>query len=229
MLNDALVGESEFAYLLEGDCERVTLFNVPKQAVALVEYAAGCNASSLIKDGGTLQMRIGSAGDALAHALIMRHRDNDNYKGILAALNQGRDIRHLHLESFEQGLYGVSEMLVDVFLDLLEAGVIKREVDGILIQGGFFLGPKSMHQRLRDLPQERLAKINMTHIGCINGAHVEFNKKQQNRQNARFVNNAMKATLFRRRSFRWPRQWPGGFGRGRAIRFCAPILCTAQR
>jgi acyl-CoA hydrolase len=125
----------------------------------------------------------------------MRHQNNDHYKQIISALNGDKDISHLHLEPFDLGLYGVSEMLVDVFLDLMQAGVVKREVNGRLIQGGFFLGPNSMYQRLRDMPKAQRNKINMTAIGYINGAHIDFNKKQQNRQHARFINNAMRATL----------------------------------
>ena len=49
-----------------------------------------------------------------------------------------------------------------------------------------------MYQRMRDLPVELRNKINMTAIGYINGAHIDFNRKQQNRQHARFINNAMK-------------------------------------
>lgn len=195
MPNDAQLSESEFAHVLEGETANATLFNVPKAAIQLNEYAAGFHASSLVKDGGTLQIGIGSAGDAVAYALIMRHTDNANYKRIVNALNGGNDISHLHTAPFDIGLYGVSEMLVDVFLDLIEAGVVKREVNGTLIHGGFFLGPKSMYTRLQELPVEQRKKINMTAIGYINGAHIDFNRKQQNRQHARFINNAMKATL----------------------------------
>ena len=195
MLNDAQLPESEFAHVLEGDCASATLFNVPKAAIKLSEYAAGFHASSMVKDGGTLQIGIGSAGDAVAYALIMRHTDNANYVRIIKALNGDRDLSHLHLTPFETGLYGVSEMFVDVFLDLMEAGVVKREVNGTLIHGGFFLGPRSMYQRLRKLPLELRQKINMTAIGYINGTHIDFKLKQQNRQDARFINNAMKTTL----------------------------------
>ena len=195
MPNDAQLPESEFAHILEGECTSSTLFNVPKASVDFATYAAGFHASSLVKDGGTLQIGIGSAGDAVAYALIMRHKDNANYKKIIAALNGDKDISHLFLEPFEIGLYGVSEMLVDVFLDLMEAGVVKREVNGTLIHGGFFLGPNSMYQRLRDMPEKLRNKINMTAIGYINGTHIDFLKKQQNRQHARFINNAMKTTL----------------------------------
>ena len=195
MANNAQLPESKFAHILEGESARASLFNVPKSAIDLAEYAAGFHASSLVKDGGTLQIGIGSAGDAVAYALIMRHQDNSNYRKIIAALNSDNELGHLHLEPFDVGLYGVSEMLVDVFLDLMQAGVLKREVNGILIHGGFFLGPQSMYQRLRDMPEQTRNKINMTDIGYINGAHIDFRQKQQNRQHARFINNAMKATL----------------------------------
>ena len=195
MANDAQVPESEFAHILQGESAKSSLFNVPKAAVDLATYAAGFHASSLVKDGGTLQIGIGSAGDAVAYALIMRHQDNPSYRQIITALNGDKDLSHLHLEPFYEGLYGVSEMLVDVFLDLMQAGVIKREVNGVLIHGGFFLGPNSMYKRLRDMPEQQRNKINMTAIGYINGAHVDFSKKQQNRQHARFVNNAMKVSL----------------------------------
>jgi len=195
MPNDAQLPNAEFAYVLEGECVSSDLFNVPKAAVDLGTYAAGFHASTLVKDGGTLQIGIGSSADALAYALIMRHKENDRYKQIIAALLAGKETSGLHLEPFDAGLYGVSEMLVDVFLDLMEAGVVKREVNGTLIQGGFFLGPKSMYQRLRDMPKEQRQKINMTAIGYINGTHIDFELKQKNREHARFINNAMKATL----------------------------------
>lgn len=195
MPNDAQLPIHEFAHLLEGECADARLFNVPKAAIQLNEYAAGFHASSLVRDGGTLQIGIGSAGDAVAYALIMRHKDNQNYRRIIQALNGDKDISHLQLEPFATGLYGVSEMFVDVFLDLIEVGVVKREVNGTLIHGGFFLGPSSMYRRLREMPSSLRNKINMTAIGYINGAHIDFNRKQQSRQHARFINNAMKATL----------------------------------
>ena len=87
MPNDAQLAESEFAHVLAGESETSTLFSVPKAAIQLNEYAAGFHASSLVKDGGTLQIGIGSAGDAVAFALIMRHTDNANYQKIIRSLN----------------------------------------------------------------------------------------------------------------------------------------------
>lgn len=198
MPNDAQLPESEFAHILSGKSAEAALFNIPKAAVDFPTYAAGFHASSLIKDGGTLQIGIGSTGDAIAYALILRHNNNAAYKQIISALNGGQEVQnlqHLELDPFDIGLYGVSEMFVDVFLDLIEAGVIKREVDNMLIHGGFFLGPKSMYQRLNDMPDSLRKKINMTAIGYINAAHYGFLEKQQKRKHARFVNNAMKVTL----------------------------------
>ena len=197
MPNDAQLPATEFAHILQGDSATAALFNIPKASVNLGTYAAGFHSSTLVKDGGTLQIGIGSSADALAYALIMRHKDNQNYKKIISTLYSKNvdQLSHLHLEPFDIGLYGVSEMLVDVFLDLMQAGVVKREVNGTLIQGGFFLGPNSMYQRLRDMPNEQRKKINMTAIGYINGTHIDFELKQKNREHARFINNAMKATL----------------------------------
>jgi len=104
MPNDAQLGSGEFAHVLSGECQKSTLFNVPKAAIQLNEYAAGFHASSLVKDGGTLQIGIGSAGDAVAFALIMRHTDNENYRAIIRALNGDKNIAHLHLDPFEEAL-----------------------------------------------------------------------------------------------------------------------------
>ena len=46
-------------------------------------------------------------------------------------------------------LYGLSEMFVDTFLELIKAGVVKREVDGSLLHAAFFLGPKAFYRALR--------------------------------------------------------------------------------
>ena len=55
---------------------------------------------------------------------------------------------------FEQGLYGVSEMVTEAFLGLIDAGILKREVDGAVLHGAFFLGPKSFYRALREMTPE---------------------------------------------------------------------------
>ena len=94
-----------------------------------------------------LQIGIGQVGDALAQGLIVRHRDNAQYHGIMKRLVPGPEqLAALHTGSFEQGLYGVSEMLFEAFLGLIDAGILKREVDGVVLHGAFFLGPKSFYR-----------------------------------------------------------------------------------
>ena len=71
-----------------------------------------------MQDGGTLQVGIGSLGEAVAHALVLRQRDNDAFRALLARLgyNHARDAA-VHTERFDIGLYGCSEMFVEGLLD----------------------------------------------------------------------------------------------------------------
>jgi acyl-CoA hydrolase len=88
-----------------------------------------------VVDGGTLQIGIGSLGDAIGQALIVRDRHSAEYRHILESLCpdglSGRE-----LGRFDTGLYGCSEMFVNAFLRLIEAGIIRREVfdDAVLQQ-----------------------------------------------------------------------------------------------
>jgi hypothetical protein len=50
------------------------VFGPPNNKVSAADYAIGLHASSLVTDGGTLQIGIGSLGDAIAQALIVRDR-----------------------------------------------------------------------------------------------------------------------------------------------------------
>lgn len=63
------------------------LFGLPRQAVNSVDYAIGLYASALVRDGGTLQIGIGTLADALSHALVLRHTDNATYRRVLHALD----------------------------------------------------------------------------------------------------------------------------------------------
>ncbi|MGN6514823.1 MAG: acetyl-CoA hydrolase/transferase C-terminal domain-containing protein, partial [Rhizomicrobium sp.] len=81
------------------------------------------------------------------------------------------------------------------FLALMDANVLKREVDGALVHGAFFLGPKNFYRRLREMPPAQLAKIRMTSVSFTNQLYGGENTKRAARGNARFVNNAMMATL----------------------------------
>ena len=67
-----------FDAVLEGPDFHFSLFGAPRESVNATDYVIGLHASTLIKDGGTLQIGIGSLGDAIAYGLIMRHQQNDS-------------------------------------------------------------------------------------------------------------------------------------------------------
>ncbi len=103
------------------------LFAPPNAAIGWADYAIGLHAASLVKDGGTLQIGIGSLGDAIAQALIARQTRPEAFRQMLAGLTlEGTAAREL--APFEQGLYGCSEMFVNGLLQLIRAGIVKRRV-----------------------------------------------------------------------------------------------------
>jgi Acetyl-CoA hydrolase/transferase C-terminal domain len=68
-------------------------------------------------------------------------------------------------------------------------------VDGAILHGAFFLGPKSFYRALRDMTPEQIAKIQMMPVSFTNELYGEEDSKRRARVDARFVNNAMMATL----------------------------------
>ena len=74
MLDDAAIGGDEFDMMLDSPETDFPLFAPPREPVSLADYAAGLHASSIVPDDGTLQIGIGSLGDAVAQALILRQR-----------------------------------------------------------------------------------------------------------------------------------------------------------
>src|SRR5690348_10029850 len=86
-------------------------------------------------------------------------------------------------------------MVFEAFLGLIEAGVLKREVDGAVLQGAFLLGPQSFYRALREMTQVQRARIQMTAVSFTNELYGDEAAKRRARVNARFVNNAMMATL----------------------------------
>lgn len=124
--NDALVDESEVDAIVDDPACTHTIFSAPNMKVDLTDYAIGLYVSSLVKDGGTLQIGIGSLGDAIAQALIVRDRHNGEYRAALEALGAPLD----QAGPFAHGLYGCSEMFVNGFMALIDAGILRREVFG---------------------------------------------------------------------------------------------------
>ena len=195
MPGDAAIGENEFDVLLDGAATDFPLFGAPREPVALADYAAGLHAASIVPDGGTLQIGIGSLGEAMAQALVLRQRDNDAFRTLLSRLgyDPARDAA-VHAEKFDVGLYGCSELFVEGMLDLFRAGILKREVDGIVLHAGFFLGSRGFYKALREMPRDTVKKFGMTAIGYVNELYHDEDKKRRARTNARFLNDAMMAT-----------------------------------
>ncbi len=310
MPNTAEVTPDFFDVVVTDPAATHTIFGPPNNKVSVPDYAIGLHASSLVPDGGTLQIGIGSLGDSIAQALIVRDRHGDDYRRILESLcpdgvsvagppqdgsapsggrseATGASPIARELGRFDQGLYGCSEMFVNGFLKLIEAGIIRREVfadaalqqvlnegsgdeavtpqmlralldkrrirarldegdlaflqhfgvlrrevgvdgdslvmgelrapndlrndaafesissamlgtrlaHGIFMTGGFFLGPRDFYERLRTMPPQELAKIDMTRIDFINQLYGSEDLKRAQRRKARFMNTTMIVTL----------------------------------
>lgn len=129
MPNEAEVDPELFDYVITDPVGTHTLFSAPNMAISMQDYLIGLYTSTLVEDGGTLQIGIGSLGDAIAQSLILRDQDNAAYRAILAELNPLQSQTLLPAqEPFAEGLYGCSEMFVNGFLKLIEAGIIRRQV-----------------------------------------------------------------------------------------------------
>ncbi len=187
-----LAGE-EFSAVLDSPETDFPLFAPPAEPIGDTKYAIGLHAAGLVPDGGTLQIGIGQVGDALAQGLIVRHRDNALFHAVMKRLAPEQPA--LQTGPFEKGLYGVSEMLFEAFLGLIDAGILKREVDGVTLHGAFFLGPKAFYSSLRGMSPEQIARIQMMPVSFTNQLHGDEVTKRRARVDARFVNNAMMATL----------------------------------
>ena len=174
------------------------LFAPPRERVTDADFAIGLYSSTLVKDGGTLQIGIGSLSDALCHALILRHTRNAEYRQLLEALSPGLASSDLVLRQggtgpFVQGLYGASEMVNDGFRSLHQAGILRRRVvddiavmqrvnagkttsedearllgEGHWLDGGFYLGSPDLYRWLAEMPPEQAVGLGMTRISHIN-------------------------------------------------------------
>jgi len=139
MRNHAEVAASELDFVLESKKEDYSLFAVPEDAISNEDHMIGFYASTLVKDGGTLQLGIGSLCSALSYSLLLRHQDNEKYSNVFKDLNIEKKFpvsgKIGNKDIFSEGLYGCSELMVDGFMHLYRAGVLKREVfNDILLQ-----------------------------------------------------------------------------------------------
>lgn len=287
MHGEAEIAASHFDAVVSNPVYNKTLFAVPNAAVPLQDYATGLHASSLIVDGGTLQIGIGSLGDAVAQACVLRHEHNADHQKILS------QITHQHTEAagaggtFEQGLYVSTEMFVNGMMHLIERGIIKRRVydnlalqnalndsglgevvddafyhtgrecgliprhlsefdksnlerwgiigatvklegnrlqidgtdyendldnaetraaliastgsghllNGKILHGGFFLGPRDFYDKLSNLPPSLQTQIEMTGVSRTNQLLLDYPLYCAQRKDARFINTGMMVSL----------------------------------
>jgi acyl-CoA hydrolase len=207
MLQDAEVGEDYFDVLVDAPQWEHPLFCVPNPAVEPADHAIGIHAAALVKDGGTLQLGIGSLGDAVAYWIRQRHADPQCFAAALERLDLGRQATLIDREGgrgpFRDGLFASSEMFSWGLMTLYQAGVIRRRAagptagtDGPVLQGGFFLGPAEFYRALRDLPEEQRRLFDMTSVARINDLFGEEALARLQRRDARFINICMKTTLF---------------------------------
>ncbi|MBZ2167274.1 acetyl-CoA hydrolase/transferase C-terminal domain-containing protein [Marinobacter sp. F4216] len=295
MGNHAAVGETDFDVVFEQPSTDYPLFSAPALAISPEDHLIGFYASALLRDGGTLQVGIGSLGAALVYSTILRHTQNPDWQAVFDHLDVAGQFPMVAAEggtgTFEKGLYGCSEMMVDGFLYLMQAGILKRQVydnadlqelinrgelsdaitiesldvlrkhqlidspfrsrdvtwlvslgvlkdsvefrggrlligehsvegdldnpdarkaieayllgdrlrGGIVMHGGFYVGPERFYQALREMTDEQRAQVCMTSVNYINQLydHRYGNQrlKAAQRVDGRFINSAMMYTL----------------------------------
>ncbi|PID42696.1 MAG: acetyl-CoA hydrolase [Proteobacteria bacterium] len=295
MVNHAEVDGTEFDFVIDNRDYDCKLFGVPNMAITPADHFIGFNASTLVKDGGTLQVGIGSLGSAIVNGLIMRHEHNSDYCKLMDEMKLEEKYPVVSeiggRGQFEEGLYGCSEMMVDGFIYLYKSGILKREVfddiniqnllnerkisvdvsmqtldallevgaiseelkakdvaylkewgvfkssvelkggalicdgnsiglnlgdethraaieanclgdrlkKGIIMHGGFFLGPQQFYDELEKLTDEENEKFCMTSVLFVNHLYDHFlgdeKIKMAQRKESRFVNSTMMCTL----------------------------------
>ena len=193
MAGDAEIGPGELDFALEG--VEFTLPAPPRRPIADADHAMGVHIASLIPDGGTLQLGIGSLGHAVVQGLILRHKHPSAFRELAEQLAPGRDHAGRCFEPFQRGLYAASEMFADALLELFHAGILKREVDGGVLDAAFFLGPRDFYRARREMPERQRQNLRMRSVAFINELYGEDEAaRRAQRVNARFVNNAMIVT-----------------------------------
>lgn len=197
------------------------LFAVPRQPIDAAEYALGIHASALVRDGGCLQIGIGALSDALVYGLRWRQEDNTQWRRALVALDPRGGTHALAarmggLAPLRTGLYGASEMVMDGFMHLQRAGILKRRAwdnmaleraaacgrlspetpGGHYLRGAFFLGTRELYRWLAELDANDPDALDMCRVSNVNqlyGDHQMLASLQ--RRGARFFNTCMMATL----------------------------------
>jgi acyl-CoA hydrolase len=132
MTGHAQVDPQRFDFLVDDPRYDYDLFGPPNPPLGTAEHAIGLYASSLVRDGGTLQVGIGELSDCLVYALLLRHEQNAAWRSALAALGTHAAASLIRAEGgaepFGTGLFAATEMFVDHLLELYRAGILRRRV-----------------------------------------------------------------------------------------------------
>jgi acyl-CoA hydrolase len=201
MYGDAVVSPDYFDAVVDERKYDFRLFAPPNQPVATADYLIALYVSALIRDGGTLQLGIGSLGDAIVYMLKLRQGDNATYRNLLSdagVLARFGDLieRVGGIGPFDEGLYAATEMLVHGFLELYRCGVLKRQVQGNYVAHAcFFLGPERFYEILRTMDRREREQFCMTSIGFVNQLYGQEELKRLQRMDARFINTGLVVTL----------------------------------
>jgi acyl-CoA hydrolase len=202
MFGAAEIPSAAFDFIVDDARGYHELIAPPNGPISTADHAIALAASLLIRDGGTIQIGIGELGDAIVHALTLRHRSNAEWRRALAdtALLPRFAPQQAEIGGdgpFEQGLYAVTEMFVDGFLDLYREGILKRRAppDDALLHGAFVLGPRAFYEALRAMPDSERALFRMMPVSFTNELlGPDWESKMKHRRDARFINSAMMAT-----------------------------------
>lgn len=195
MGGDATVAPEEFSFVLKSPETDFELFSVPRKPVDLTDYAIGLHAARLVRDGGTLQIGIGSVGDAVTKGLILRQTNNEAYKKLVKDLDVNQTPALYNDEPFEAGVHGISEMFVDGFLHLAKNGILKRKIDGALLYGAFFADTRDFYKTLREMSEEERGLYQMKPISFTNTIFGDEMRKRATRVKASFINDTMMVNL----------------------------------
>jgi acyl-CoA hydrolase len=207
MSEDSEVAEDFFDMIVESDEVTHELFSLPREPVTDSDFLIGLQASLLIPDDGTIQIGIGSLSDALVYCTILRQQNPEIYKEITDRLINARfdeavDRSKFHQGPFNLGLYGTSEMVMDAFMHLRRANILKREVKDTdeairrYMHGAFFLGSKSFYQWMRERFEEDDRGLCMTKVSKVNDLYDPHELAiRRQRKNARFFNICLQATM----------------------------------
>lgn len=127
----ATVSAATFTHIIDTK-QYHALFALPKEETSAQDHLIGIYTSALIPDDACLQIGIGKISNAVANALILRHKDNASYQTLLKKLqitekfgiNHNADL----LGTFEQGLYASTEMMSDEYIELYKNNILKKKV-----------------------------------------------------------------------------------------------------